>query len=91
MSTSTTSIPSPHRSLPLQDPWVIPITRHEMISRAAYFRAMARRFQPGHDLEDWLVAEQQIDRVCTIIGSFSGSEPSNDQSPLPLPFYGASL
>ena len=31
-----------------------------MIATAAYFCAEQRRFEPGHELEDWLVAEQQI-------------------------------
>jgi hypothetical protein len=31
-----------------------------MIATAAYFLAEQRRFAPGHELEDWLAAEQQI-------------------------------
>jgi hypothetical protein len=38
-----------------------------------------------------LVAELQIDSSCRLIGSISESEPANNASPLPLPFYGASL
>jgi hypothetical protein len=34
--------------------------RHEAIACAAYFRAQARGFAPGCELEDWLAAEQQI-------------------------------
>lgn len=33
---------------------------HAMIADAAYFRAEKRGFQPGHELEDWLAAEQEI-------------------------------
>ena len=29
-------------------------------AEAAYFLAEKRSFQPGHELEDWLVAEQHI-------------------------------
>jgi hypothetical protein len=36
-------------------------SRHEAIARAAYFRAEARGFEPGHELDDWLAAEQQMD------------------------------
>lgn len=32
----------------------------EAISQAAYFLAESRGFEPGHELEDWLVAEQEI-------------------------------
>jgi Protein of unknown function (DUF2934) len=33
-----------------------------MIARAAYFRAQQRHFEPGHELEDWLAAESEVDR-----------------------------
>src|SRR3974390_3446107 len=35
--------------------------RRTMICEAAYFLAERRGFQPGHELEDWLRAESQID------------------------------
>lgn len=35
-------------------------SRHEAVARAAYFLAQARGFAPGHELDDWLVAEQQV-------------------------------
>ncbi len=31
-----------------------------MIATAAYYRAVQRGFEPGHELEDWLQAEQQV-------------------------------
>jgi hypothetical protein len=31
-----------------------------MIATAAYYLAERRNFAPGHELEDWLAAEQQI-------------------------------
>ncbi len=31
-----------------------------MIATAAYFYAEHRRFEPGHELDDWLTAERQI-------------------------------
>jgi hypothetical protein len=34
--------------------------RRARIARAAYFRAEQRRFEPGHEDEDWLAAEAQI-------------------------------
>jgi hypothetical protein len=32
-----------------------------MIAEAAYFRAERHGFTPGHELEDWLAAEQEVD------------------------------
>lgn len=37
--------------------------RQRMIAEAAYFRAEARGFRDGDPLEDWLVAEAEIDRT----------------------------
>ena len=37
--------------------------RHEMIEAAAYRRAEARGFAPGHDVEDWLDAEREVDAL----------------------------
>lgn len=37
-----------------------PADRHRLIALAAYFRAEARGFVPGHELEDWLAAEREI-------------------------------
>jgi len=36
-------------------------SRDQLIAEAAYHRAESRRFEPGHDLEDWLVAEAEVD------------------------------
>lgn len=41
--------------------FVDPAQRTALIARAAYFRALNRGFQPGHELEDWLAAEAQVD------------------------------
>jgi len=35
--------------------------RQQMIAVAAYFLAQGRNFEPGHEVEDWLVAEAEID------------------------------
>ncbi len=42
---------------------VTPEVRRQMIAEAAYFRAEARGFAPGHELEDWLAAEQEVDLI----------------------------
>lgn len=31
-----------------------------LISEAAYYRAMERGFEPGHELEDWIAAEAEV-------------------------------
>jgi hypothetical protein len=35
--------------------------RRRMIREAAYFKAEKRGFAPGHELDDWLEAEEEID------------------------------
>ena len=37
--------------------------RQEMIAAAAYYRAEARGFEPGHEHEDWLLAEREVDTL----------------------------
>jgi hypothetical protein len=32
----------------------------EQVAIAAYYRAAARGFEPGHETEDWLEAEQEL-------------------------------
>lgn len=44
-----------------------PQERHELIARAAYYRAQRRRFEPGHELEDWLAAEEEVNAACGLI------------------------
>jgi hypothetical protein len=39
-----------------------PEERHDRIAKAAYLRAERRNFAPGHELEDWLAAEEEVDR-----------------------------
>ncbi|MDO9048618.1 MAG: DUF2934 domain-containing protein [Methylobacter sp.] len=36
---------------------VKPLNRHQWISEAAYYIALARKFEPGKELNDWLEAE----------------------------------
>ena len=40
-----------------------PETRDAMIAEAAYFRSAHRGFEPGHELDDWLAAESEIERA----------------------------
>jgi hypothetical protein len=40
---------------------VEPQEREAMIGEAAYFRSAHRGFEPGHEVDDWLAAEAEID------------------------------
>ena len=35
--------------------------RRELIAQAAYYRAERRGFEPGHEADDWLAAEGEVD------------------------------
>jgi hypothetical protein len=35
--------------------------RFDCICTAAYYKACERQFSPGHELDDWLVAEAEFD------------------------------
>ena len=50
--------PVPTGLIPLNDATADRLRR---IAEAAYRRAQSRNFAPGHDLEDWLEAEKEID------------------------------
>jgi hypothetical protein len=52
---------------PLFDPLrfvkpAMPRPRQERIAERAYFRALNRGFEPGHEIDDWLAAEAEIDQ-----------------------------
>jgi Protein of unknown function (DUF2934) len=36
-------------------------SREALIATAAYFRAEKRGFRPGHETEDWLAGEREVD------------------------------
>jgi hypothetical protein len=36
--------------------------RYASIALAAYFRSQHRGFKPGHEMEDWLAAEAEVDQ-----------------------------
>ena len=40
---------------------VRPQNRDELIGTAAYYHAERRGFEPGHELDDWLAAERDVD------------------------------
>ncbi len=50
-----------------------PETRQHMIQEAAYYRYMNRGFESGHDLEDWLAAEADIEHATTLARQAAGA------------------
>jgi len=44
-------------------PAVTPDMRRGMIAESAYLRAERRGFAPGHEDEDWLAAEAEVDKL----------------------------
>lgn len=53
----TNESPSPSISPPLSAEEI-----YRLIQEAAYFKAEARQFAPGVELEDWLEAEEEVKR-----------------------------
>jgi hypothetical protein len=41
--------------------YIEPQRREAMIAESAYFRSAHRGFEPGHEIDDWLAAESEID------------------------------
>jgi hypothetical protein len=35
-------------------------SRQDLVAQLAYFRAETRNFEPGHEIEDWLLAEAEV-------------------------------
>jgi len=70
MGESTFTEPLPPRPpnfdpLRFAQPVVVTVSeteRRKMIADAAYFRAQSRDFESGHEVEDWLEAEAEVDR-----------------------------
>jgi hypothetical protein len=42
-----------------------PTERHDRIAEAAYLRAQHRGFLPGCELQDWLEAEAEVEKLIT--------------------------
>ncbi len=53
--------PEPNSALKTSGGMVASEKRHGMICEAAYYLAEGRGIAAGHDLEDWLTAEHQVD------------------------------
>lgn len=48
------------------------VERRNMIEIAAYQRAGRRHFEPGHELEDWLAAEADVDNRLASVRRLTG-------------------
>jgi hypothetical protein len=49
------------KAIPADPPTSFALPRDRQIAEAAYYRAAARGFVPGDELEDWLAAEREVD------------------------------
>ena len=52
-----------------------PERRRAMVAEAAYFYAERRGFEPGHEMEDWLAAEGQIDATLRVSDQTTAASP----------------
>jgi hypothetical protein len=52
----------PFDPLRFVEPGTTPKSREARIAELAYFKAQRRGFEPGHEEEDWLAAEAEVDR-----------------------------
>jgi Protein of unknown function (DUF2934) len=57
-----------------------PAERYKMMAEAAYFRAERRGFKPGHELDDWLWAEHEVNEACGLVEPWPRWDLSNDES-----------
>jgi hypothetical protein len=68
--------PKPHNFFPLRfsPPAAASVTeRRAMIELSAYLRAERRHFEPGHETEDWLAAETEVDHRLAQIRKLTGA------------------
>lgn len=66
-NTRKTTASKPARKTPVSaTPPIDPERRRALIAEAAYFRAERRGFAPGHESEDWLAAEVEVDTALTV-------------------------
>jgi len=54
--------------------------RKAMVEQAAYFRAQRRGFAFGHELEDWVAAEQEVDQFLTACAPSSAGSSYDELS-----------
>lgn len=59
MAISTKSLPDGFQAAVNRKPHSV--AELQMIAEAAYFRALRRNFEPGHELDDWIAAETEVE------------------------------
>jgi len=52
---------TPRKSRPVPASLIDQDVRRALIAQAAYYRAERRGFEAGHEAEDWLAAESEVD------------------------------
>jgi hypothetical protein len=60
-ATRTATRTAPPKARPVPPALIDQELRRSMIAQAAYYRAEQRGFEPGHEAEDWLAAEGEVD------------------------------
>jgi hypothetical protein len=60
-ATRTTARSAQPKTRPVPTVLIDQDLRRSMIAQAAYYRAERRGFEPGHEAEDWLAAESEVD------------------------------
>lgn len=53
--------PPTHSIVTRSSAYIEPQEREALIAESAYFRSAHRGFEPGHEIDDWLAAESEID------------------------------
>jgi hypothetical protein len=72
-SGASAETPSPSNPVPSNTSAFIEADRRRaMIADAAYYRAARRDFGPGRELEDWYLAESEIDTILARGGTLTG-------------------
>ena len=61
MSAHPKTIKQSSLGLRVVEPREVPEERRRRVAEAAYYRAERRGFESGHEEEDWLEAEREID------------------------------
>ena len=52
--------PAPVSRAPAAAPKLTPEEVYRLIQESAYFKAKARGFAPGHEVQDWIEAEAEV-------------------------------
>ena len=78
--TAPSAVASTSRGTAKSDPApavrIDPAARHRLIAEVAYARYAARGYVAGHELDDWLQAEADVDR--RLLSAESVAKPSSD-------------